>query len=148
MTYAELAAVRGISALSAERLVRRKHWPRQTGNDGIVRVLVPLTEAQKAGGNRRVSNTGQPRMSAPDIRDVIREVIREALAVSAPDDREDIRTLQCVLDERDRTIAAHEETIRHLRGLLGDERRRMAEERRQLLSMLTERRPWWRKWFR
>jgi flagellar motility protein MotE (MotC chaperone) len=97
MTYAELAAVRGISAL--------------------------------------------------DVREDIR-VIREALAVSAPDDREDIRTLQRVLDERDRTIAAHEETIRHLRSLLGDERRRMAEERRQLLGMLTERRRWWWRWFR
>jgi hypothetical protein len=40
MTYAELANVRGISAASAERLVRRRRWPRQTGNDGIVRVLV------------------------------------------------------------------------------------------------------------
>jgi hypothetical protein len=84
--------------------------------------------------------------SALDVREDIREVIREALA--APDDREDIRTLQRVLDERDRTIAAHEETIRHLRSLLGDERRRMAEERRQLLGMLTERRRWWWRWFR
>jgi hypothetical protein len=41
LTYAELAAVRGISVLSAERLVRRRHWPRQLGNDGVVRVLVP-----------------------------------------------------------------------------------------------------------
>ena len=48
MTYAELAAVRGISALSAERLVRRKHWSRQVGNDGVVRVLVPLTESRIA----------------------------------------------------------------------------------------------------
>jgi hypothetical protein len=80
-----------------------------------------------------------PRTSAPDIG----EVIREALAVSAPDDREDIRTLQCVLEKRDRTIAAHEETIRHLRSLLADERRRM-------LALLTgpARVPWWRRWFR
>jgi hypothetical protein len=143
MTYPELAAVRGISALSAERLVRRKRWPRQTGNDGIVRVLVPLTEARKARGNRRISSAGQPRTAAPDIREVIREAIREALAVSAPDDREDIRTLQCVLQERDRTIAAHEETIRHLRSLLADERRR-------LIAILTDQRhrPWWRRWFR
>jgi hypothetical protein len=143
MTYAELAAVRGISALSAERLVRRRHWPRQTGNDGIVRVLVPLTEARKAGRTRQVSSPGQPRTSAPDIREVIREVIREALAVSAPDDREDIRTLQRVLEERERSIAAHEETIRHLRSLL-------AEERRRLIAILTDQRhrPWWRRWFR
>jgi hypothetical protein len=143
MTYTELAAVRGISALSAERLVRRKHWPRQTANDGVVRVLVPLTEARKVSGNRRLSSTGHPRTSAPDIREVIREVIREALAVSAPGVREDGRTLQCVLDERDRTIAAHKETIRHLRSLLGDERRRM-------LALLTgpTRVPWWRRSFR
>jgi hypothetical protein len=64
--------------------------------------------------------------SAPDIR----EVIREALTVSTPDDREHI------LDERDRTIAAHEETIRHLRGLLADERRRMADEGRQRINIL------------
>lgn len=48
MTYAELAAIRGISALSAERLVRRKRWPRQIGNDGRTVVLVPLAETRKA----------------------------------------------------------------------------------------------------
>jgi hypothetical protein len=43
MTYAELAAVRGISLPSVRRLVLRHRWPRQTGNDGVVRVTVPLT---------------------------------------------------------------------------------------------------------
>ena len=47
MTYAELAAVRGISVSCAERLVRRRHWPRQVGNDGVVRIIVPLDETQK-----------------------------------------------------------------------------------------------------
>jgi hypothetical protein len=46
MTYAELAVVRGISAASAERLARRRHWLRQLGNGGIVRVFVPLTETR------------------------------------------------------------------------------------------------------
>ena len=46
-TYAELGHVWGISPLSAERLVRRKGWPGQRGNDGFVRVLVPLAEARK-----------------------------------------------------------------------------------------------------
>jgi hypothetical protein len=157
MTYAELAAVRGISALSAERLVRRKRWPRQTGNDGIVRVLVPLTEAREVSQNRRVASTGQPRASAPDIREVVREIIRETIAVSAPDDREDIRTLQRVLDERERTIAAHEETIRDLRARADRAERRidelqttLAEERRRLIMLLTgpDRVPWWRRWLR
>ena len=42
MTYAELAAVRGISRASAKRLSQRHHWGRQLGNDGVVRVTVPL----------------------------------------------------------------------------------------------------------
>jgi hypothetical protein len=95
MTYAELAAVRGISVVSAERLVRRKHWPRQVGNDGVVRILVPLTEARKAGGNHRVSRYGHPPLTAaapaPDVRGIIREVIREISDAAPPDDRDDIR---------------------------------------------------------
>jgi hypothetical protein len=47
MTYAELANVRGISLPSARRLVLHHRWPRQTGNDGVVRVTVPLTALWK-----------------------------------------------------------------------------------------------------
>ena len=43
MTYAELAAVRGISPASAKRLTQRHRWGRQIGNDGVVRVTVPLS---------------------------------------------------------------------------------------------------------
>jgi hypothetical protein len=71
MTYAELADVRGISRGSAERLVRRRKWPRQVGNDGVVRVVVPLIDVQKSskaaaiadgqGGHAsRTSIPGQP----------------------------------------------------------------------------------------
>src|SRR4051794_18662442 len=45
MTYAEIAAARGISRASAERLVNRQkgRWRRQADNKGTVRFLVPLT---------------------------------------------------------------------------------------------------------
>ena len=169
MTYAELAAVRGISALSAERLVRRHQWPRQTGNDGVVRVLVPLTEARKVGGNRRVSRPGRPPLTSaapvPDVRAVIREVIREISDAAPPDDRgdvrddvrEDIRALEAANAALRETITAHEATIRDLRQRLDaaaaerrQERQLEAEERRRLLALLTgpNRVPWWRKWFR
>ena len=176
MTYAELAAVRGISPLSAQRLVRRKNWPRQVGNDGVVRVLVPLTEARKVAGTRRVASSGNmPRKvapDAPDIRGIIIEVIREIAAAAPPDDRDDddseaMRTLQCVVEERDRTIAAHEATIRDLRQRLDaevEERRRVQERLTALLThrqtgsvpsvqrpettVSTLRVPWWRRWFR
>jgi len=81
MTYAELAAVRGTSQASAQRLVRRKHWPRQVGNDGVVRVLVPLTEARNVGKSA-------VRPLAPDDRGLVRglesalEALREQLEVA------------------------------------------------------------------
>lgn len=42
LTYAELAEVLGIGGDSARNLVRRKRWTRQTGNDGLARVGVPV----------------------------------------------------------------------------------------------------------
>ena len=45
---AELAAARGISVAAARRLTQRHRWGRHTGNDGFVRVSVPLTALGKA----------------------------------------------------------------------------------------------------
>ena len=42
MTYAELARRRGISVLSARRLVIRKKWRKEPGNDRTARVWVPI----------------------------------------------------------------------------------------------------------
>jgi hypothetical protein len=41
-------------------------------------------------------------------------------------------------------VAEQRETIRDLRARLDAE----AEERRTLIAMLVDRRPWWRRWFR
>ena len=43
-TYAELAEARGIKPAGAVRLVQRRKWLRQPGNDGSVRVAVPILE--------------------------------------------------------------------------------------------------------
>lgn len=61
MTYAELANARGISLPAARRLTLRHHWAKQTGNDGIVRVSVPLS----ALGKPRKSATGPDAGSDP-----------------------------------------------------------------------------------
>jgi hypothetical protein len=42
LTYAEMASTMAITVASAKNLTRRKRWPRSAGNDGLVRVLVPL----------------------------------------------------------------------------------------------------------
>jgi hypothetical protein len=41
LTYAEMAEALKITPESANRLARRKHWPRVKGNDGRTRVTVP-----------------------------------------------------------------------------------------------------------
>jgi len=64
MTYAELAEARGISLPSARRLVLRHHWPRQTGNDGIVRVTVPLTALARGAETTAFRVTTQPHQPA------------------------------------------------------------------------------------
>jgi hypothetical protein len=46
MTKREIAAVRGISIASADRLVRRHGWRKQPGNDGRVRTYVPTDWAE------------------------------------------------------------------------------------------------------
>lgn len=53
-TYDELAKALGIERVSAERLTRKKQWPRTKGNDGKARVLITLAEieAQKASAAR------------------------------------------------------------------------------------------------
>jgi hypothetical protein len=59
--------------------------------------------------------------------------------------------LRQLLAERERLVDEQAASIRDLRTRLdqeAEERRRMTEERRQLMSMLTDRRPWWRRWFR
>src|SRR4051812_20125409 len=41
MSYAEIAARRGISVPSAKHLVARNRWRRQKNNNGSMRILVP-----------------------------------------------------------------------------------------------------------
>jgi hypothetical protein len=41
LSYAQLGEMRGTSPASAKRFANRKHWRKQRGNDGTVRVAVP-----------------------------------------------------------------------------------------------------------
>jgi hypothetical protein len=125
MTYAELADVRGISAASAERLVRRRRWSRQVGNDGVVRVRVPLAEARKP----RKTAVADIRTSAPDITPVLREQLAKANQWAEAEHARADRSEQRVVDK--------DAVIDHLRGRLD-----------QLMALLAQRRPWWRRWFR
>jgi hypothetical protein len=58
MTYHELAAARRISLDAARRLVLRKRWPKQIGNDGLTRALVPVEYAQSVSTDDRTDIGG------------------------------------------------------------------------------------------
>jgi hypothetical protein len=82
LSYAEIAAARGINKLSAERLVRRHRWRRQPDNQGGVRIFVPLTWVESPA---QLADTDQAD-SGPDVKPDIEEAVaalEAALAVLA-----------------------------------------------------------------
>src|SRR3954452_8639261 len=59
MTYAELETARGISLDAARRLVLRKRWSKQIGNDGLTRALVPAEFAEPVGKDISTDDRGK-----------------------------------------------------------------------------------------
>ena len=122
---------------SAERLARRRGWPRQVGNDGVVRVLVPLTEARNistsaASGVASVTLAASPpaspgQMTPNDrgLRGAI-QTLREQLAKA--DQRE----------ESERRRAEHELALTN--NSLVSERDRAEEMERHVNELMAERR--------
>ena len=162
MTYAELAAVRGISKHAAETLVRRRKWLKQIGNDGVVRVLVPPDEAPRR--QRVTTNTDcDPPLSAPLIREVVGEAVAACIGpLTTQLERETIRAeraeyqleaeRQRVEDGRKR-IDELQQRVDELHTDLADAvtaERIAAGEASALRAIVTglRARPWWRRWFR
>jgi predicted nucleic acid-binding Zn-ribbon protein len=48
LTYRELADRLGVKPESARKTAQRKRWKRDTGNDGLARVTVPIEALQRA----------------------------------------------------------------------------------------------------
>ena len=192
---------------SAERLARRRGWPRQVGNDGVVRVLVPLAEARNistsaASGvasvtlaasppaspgqmtpddrglrgaiqtlreqlakadqreeserrraehelaltnnslvserdcaeemerhvNELMAERRQAQASPPDVRSVIKEVIREIAGAAPPDDRDDRETLRTL----ESAIAALQAQVEHVQSGFVVERQRAEQAEHRL----------------
>jgi hypothetical protein len=165
MTYAELAAARQISKPSAERLVRMHKWARTMGNDGKVRVLVPLGHAtpgehprhhpgDQAGfhpGNPRRKRAGRPppdfpRDFAPDIPRDLTPDFRGAIeaAVSPLRDQLDVANRRAEAAEQRADAAEHRAD--RVEQLLVDARvaEKIAAERVKELEQQVRRLRWWR----
>jgi flagellar biosynthesis/type III secretory pathway protein FliH len=69
LTYAEIAEALRITPESANRLARRKRWPRMKGNDGRTRVAVPeeaLVRPDSPPANPGDSPSDSPPAASPD----------------------------------------------------------------------------------
>jgi hypothetical protein len=77
LTYDELAERLGIERESARQHVKRKHWARQRGNDGKVRIGVPeevlsaRSEPDTEGGTEPVQVPIQPPVQDPGVTAVL-----------------------------------------------------------------------------
>jgi hypothetical protein len=134
LSYAELAAQRGIAVASAIRVARRRRWPKQQANDGTVRVSVPVDF-----------------LNAPRVREEVTEDIPPDIS---PDVLADIRAQLIALEPRLATqaedhaalIVAKDNLIGMLQLTLADLRaEREAGRGREaaLLAELAARRSFW-----
>jgi hypothetical protein len=74
LTYEALAVARDIQRDAARRLAQRHRWRRQTGNDGLARVLVPpewVSTSRDIAGDDLGLATAQPDVVAPDVAGVV-----------------------------------------------------------------------------
>lgn len=123
LSYDEIAEARGISRTSAIRLVQRKGWRRQPGNDGTVRVMVPPTELN--------ANKADAPGKRPD---------------DTPDDAPDASWIVAVLERQtdleraalERQIDQEREEKKQIFSALTAERRARENERTEFMGRITE----------
>lgn len=108
VTIAELASARDITRRAARALVTRRRWTKRTGNDGTLRVDVPVSELEaKASPKGRRKDVPKDRPDDPPMNrpsdgpmngpmDVLSDTLTDALVALA-------RTEAALKAERERT---------------------------------------------
>ena len=97
MTYGELASARRIKRAAAVRLVQRRRWRRQVGNDKLTRVLVPRDMVKLAD-----------EASRPDGNDIADDIVG--------DNASDVTALQVAIDALRGAHAGEIATFREQHG--------------------------------
>lgn len=80
LTYRELADRLGVKLESARKNVLRKKWQRVTGNDGTVRILVPLDAIPQSEDSPSDSQGDSPALNIRELQAKV-EGLQELLAV-------------------------------------------------------------------
>lgn len=149
LTYAEMASTMAITVASAKNLARRKRWPRQRGNDGLVRVLVPLDYrdagkgAESAEGRHGGPQDGpdEGRQDGGTIAALERHVARLEAALEAAGKA--LKEARSEADEGRAKALVEAVTTAAMRATL----EAVTGERDRLLTreQLREQRRWWRR---
>jgi hypothetical protein len=148
MTYRELAAALAISLPAAEARVRRGRWRKQEGNDGTMRVAVPVAVLQPAPN---------PAMQGPTINALLDALKASHEATTADLQRRvaeaeaRIAAAEAARDAAEgRERAALAEVISAQRDRLADAEQ-LAEAKAAVARLTVEleeaRQPWWRRAF-
>src|SRR3954454_25350852 len=122
MTYTELTTARDISLDAARRLVLRKRWSKQIGNDGLTRALVPAEYAEPVGGDIGTDNGREDGTdTAVTLADDSVNSVAETTAALVLDGMSDVQTV----------VPSLREAITALRAQLEVVHQQMAEERQR-----------------
>jgi hypothetical protein len=109
MTYTELAAARGISRASAKRMAQRHHWGRQVGNDGVVRVTVPLSALANTAKTKAVTGDVASDV-APGVTPMTEPLLAEAKGKVITTDTDSLSPTTGATDPMTRTNVAGDVT--------------------------------------
>lgn len=152
LTYDELAALLRRSPEATRQLVRRRRWRRTLGNDGKMRVTVPVEalEAEEATEGADVVPTGGEAVPilalassshssnvAPDVGAILSGYIQrlEAELEALREERDTVKSERDTAQAAERTLALQLAGLRAAldaeRALLSIERERVADERRR-----------------
>jgi hypothetical protein len=123
LTYAELAEVLRITPASANKLARRRRWPRVPGNDGKARVSVP-EDALVRRDDPRIAPRSAPRPIPLDVPPV------------SPPDNNQVHELQALVARLESELAGARGELVGVREALDEARARAgaAEARSSELS--------------
>ena len=103
LTYRELADALGVKIDSARKTVQRRRWKKVTGNDGTVRVIVPVDYVDRSMDSPTDSptlNIRELEVRIEGLKDLLAAETRRAVA--AEGDRDAWRATAQVLAERRR----------------------------------------------
>jgi hypothetical protein len=141
LTYAELAEALKITPESANRLARRKRWPRVKGNDGRARVAVPdeaLVRPVSPPDNPPDSPMDSPPDSSPDK-------LIKALEAHVATLREQLAAAEARLAAADARDAQHVADLAAERAQTAKAIAAFSTLADRLDQLAAERRPWWRR---